>query len=178
MLTLSHTHTHNDSPRPTFPRVTGQINIGELETGCQAGWVMSWAYSLQTHTSQITLTKPVSLTLTLGATDRWTDKKNNQSHCCGAETLREPNNTQTETQATSTASCAPLRSNTLLLIIMRVCVCFDVCVCDWAVATGRPESVTEIKKTHTPPPVCAHKRQTDYMNEQAGGWRQQDFVTL
>lgn len=55
-----------------------------------------------------------------------------------------------------------------------------ICVCDWAMATGRLESVTEIKKihTHTQTSVCAHKRQTDYMNEQAGGWRQQDFVTL
>lgn len=57
-------HTHNDPPQPTFPRVTGQINTGELETGCQADWVMSWAYSLQTHKSEITLTTRISDTHT------------------------------------------------------------------------------------------------------------------
>lgn len=60
----------------------------------------------------------------------------------------------------------------LLLMIMYLRTSVNVCgytsivVCDRDLAT----------ETHTPP-VWVHKRQTDYMNEQAGGWRQQYCVS-
>lgn len=129
-------HTHNHSLQPRFPRVTGQINTSQLDTGCQAGCNDVISSLLQTHKSRDypqDLYLRALYTHTVPQTDGQTSRT--IAHIVVAlKTPWELNNTDTtNTEADNQQSqlCVSFLSQRYSVIndYVQICVCACVVMC-------------------------------------------------